>query len=176
MAWRARHFHKAEYLPLLSLSIKLVCATIITILRIFVCFQCRHEGIIKLIGPGAGLCRGWEQLIPAQDNIGHANQLLWRIENEAATVMPFMFVHLLTEQVRENERQKQQQVVVVAGKRFSCCFLFLLQLRKYIGGCLVDRNQTHMCTIQQMTAHCVFLAGQHVQSVCQFLGGQSSQA
>jgi hypothetical protein len=63
-----------------------------------------------------------------------------------------MFVHLLTKQVRQNQRQKQQQMAVIGCTSVSSSLLLVSQLLKNIGGCIVHRIQTCMCTVQDMAA------------------------
>ena len=59
-----------------------------------------------------GGCLGWrslvEQLVSSQKNIRYTNQLLRRIDNGRSSVTGVVLIHLLTEQVGQNEWQNQQ--------------------------------------------------------------------
>ena len=72
--------------------------------------------------------------------------------------MRVVFIHLVTKQIRQYEREKEQQMSIVTGTSVPDCFFLVLQLSKYIGRGVVDGDQTSVGTVHDMTARSFFLS------------------
>jgi hypothetical protein len=80
-----------------------------------------------------------------------------------------MFCHLVTEQVWQNEREKQQEMARVTGTSVPSSLLFFCQLLEKIGSGIVDGNHARMSPMHDMPACWGFLSQQLSQSACQLL-------
>ncbi len=110
-----------------------------------------------------------KHLVPTQKYIGNANEFLWRIKNGRASVMTVMFINLVTEQIGQNERQKEHEMAVITGTSVSSSLLLICQLLEHVGCDIVYGNQAHMRPMHDMPTCWGLFSQQLSQSARQLL-------
>ena len=86
-----------------------------------------------------------------------------------------MLINLLTEQVGQNEWQKQQEMTIVTGTGVSGSFLLVWKLQEHIGCGIVYGNQTRMCPVHDMPACYFFHPVSWFQTLAHRLGYNDGQ-